>query len=85
MAVQDLIIFEPNSSEETDALIAFGKALKLKFKIAERGVFEHSEEVKIPEAHKIIVAERLEDYRQNPNTNSNFDDLLKDIRKKYSL
>ena len=85
MATQDIIIFEPTSIEETDALIAFGKALKLKFKIAESGVFEDSKEVKIPEAHKIIVAERLEDYRQNPNTNSNFDDLLKDIRKKYSL
>ena len=33
MAAQDLIIFEPTSSEETDALIAFGKALKLKVKI----------------------------------------------------
>ena len=85
MAAQDIIIFEPSTSEEAEALKAFGRALKLKFKIAESGVFEHSEEVKILEAHKIIVAERLEDYHQNPNTNSNFDDLLKDIRKKYSL
>ncbi|KIA90362.1 hypothetical protein [Kaistella jeonii] len=85
MATQDIIIFEPTSIEETDALIAFGKALKLKFKIAESEDFNENKEIQIPEAHKAIVAERLEDYRKNPNTNFNFDELLKDIRKKYNL
>ncbi|MBF8456336.1 hypothetical protein IV494_03995 [Kaistella sp. G5-32] len=85
MATQDIIIFEPNSSEETDALIAFGKALKLKFKIAESEEFVNNQGIQIPEAHKAIVAERLEDYRKNPHTNLNFDELLKDIREKYNL
>lgn len=82
MAAQDLIIFEPNSSEETDALIAFGKALKLKFKIAQSEDFEVEDEIKIPEWHKAIVAERLEDYRKNPQTNLNFDVMIKNIREK---
>ena len=85
MATQDIIIFEPSTSEETEALKAFGTALKLKFKIAESGFFEDNQEVEISEAHKAIVAERLEDYRKNPNNNLNFDELLKDIRKKYNL
>ena len=82
MAAQDLIIFEPNSSEETDALIAFGKALKLKFKIAQSKDFNVKDEIKIPEWHKAIVAERLEDYRKNPQTNLNFDVTIKNIREK---
>lgn len=82
MAAQDLIIFEPNSSEETDALIAFGKALKLKFKIAQSEDFEVEDEIEIPEWHKAIVAERLEDYRKNPQTNLNFDVTIKNIREK---
>lgn len=85
MAAQDIIIFEPSTSEELEALKAFGKALKLKFKVAEIGDFEDNQEIEIPETHKGIVAERLEDYRNNPNNNLNFDELLKDIRKKYSL
>ena len=82
MAAQDLIIFEPNSSEETDALIAFGKALKLKFKIAQSEDFEVEDEIEIPEWHKAIVAERLEDYQKNPETNLNFDVMIKNIREK---
>lgn len=82
MAAQDLIIFEPTSSEETDALIAFGKALKLKFKIAQSKDFNVKDEIKIPEWHKAIVAERLEDYRKNPQTNLNFDVMIKNIREK---
>ena len=35
MQTQSIVIFEPNTSEEIDALKAFGKALKLKFKISE--------------------------------------------------
>ena len=80
MAAQDLIIFEPNFSEETDVLIAFGKALKLKFKFAESEDFEVKDEIKIPEWHKAIVAERLEDYQKNPQTNLNFDVTIKNIR-----
>ena len=82
MAAQDLIIFEPNFSEETDVLIAFGKALKLKFKIAESENLNVKDEIKIPEWHKAIVAERLEDYRKNPQTNLNFDVMIKNIREK---
>lgn len=85
MAVQDIIIFEPSTSEESEALKAFGKALKLKFKIAESGDFEDNQKIEIPEAHKAIVAERLEDYHKYPDHNLNFDELLKDIRKKYKL
>ena len=85
MQTQDIIIFEPSTFEESEALKAFGKALKLKFKIAETGGFEDNQEIEIPEAHKAIVAERLEDYKKNPNNNLNFDELLKGIRTKYNL
>ena len=36
MATQDLIIFEPTTSQEADVLKAFAKALKIKFEIAKR-------------------------------------------------
>ena len=85
MPALEIIIFEPNTSEESEALKAFGKALKLKFKIAENGDFDENQEIEIPEAHKAIVAERLEDYRKNSDNNLNFDELLKDIRKRYKL
>ena len=85
MAAQDIIIFEPTTSEESEALKAFGTALKLKFKIAESAENTINQENEIPEWHKAIVAERLEDYQKNPQTNQNFDTLLKDIRAKYNL
>lgn len=85
MAAQDIIIFEPNSIEERDALIAFGTALKLKFEITETENEEANEEFEIPQSHKIIVAERLADYRKNPETNIDFDLMIKNIREKYSL
>lgn len=85
MATQDIIIFEPSTSEESEALKAFGKALKLKFKVAESGEKTINQANEIPEWHKVIVAERLEDYQKNPQTNQNFDSLLKDIRTKYNL
>ena len=82
MQTQDIIIFEPSTSEESEALKAFGKALKLKFKIAESGDFEDNQKIEIPEAHKAIVAERLEDYQKNPETNLNFAVMIKNIREK---
>ena len=85
MQTQDIIIFEPSTSEESEALKAFGKALKLKFKIAESSCFEDNQEIEFPEAHKAIVAERLDNYRKNQNNNMNLDELLKNIRKKYNL
>jgi hypothetical protein len=39
----------------------------------------------IPEWHKKILDERLEDHRKNPQNEQNFDMMLKGIRKKYSL
>ena len=39
----------------------------------------------IPDWHKKILDERLEDYRKNPNSNMDFNKTLNDIRKKYSL
>ena len=39
----------------------------------------------IPDWHKIILDERLEDHRKNPQNEQNFDMMLKGIRKKYSL
>lgn len=85
MAAQDIIIFETNSTEESNALIAFGKALKLKFKIAASENFNIEDDIEIPEWHKTIVAERLEDYKKNPENVKNFDELLKSKREKYGL
>ena len=36
MPTQDIIIFEPNTSQEADALKAFATALKIKFKISRK-------------------------------------------------
>lgn len=36
MQTQNIIIFEPNTEEETNALKAFAKALKLRFEVKER-------------------------------------------------
>ena len=48
----------------------------------------HEEEMQnfeIPEWHKKILDERLEDYRKNPENVKSFDDLLKSKREKYKL
>ncbi len=36
MQTQNIIIFEPNTDEQANALKAFGKALKLKFEVKQR-------------------------------------------------
>ena len=36
MQTQDIIIFEPNTMEQANALKAFAKALKLKFEVKEK-------------------------------------------------
>lgn len=48
----------------------------------------HEEEMQnfeIPEWHKKILDERLEDCRKNPNDAMDFDLMLKKVREKYSL
>ena len=47
--------------------------LKIKYKGIEQ------EEVNIPEWHKDLVLERLEDYEKNPNSAMNFDSAMDDI------
>ncbi|MDR2834430.1 MAG: addiction module protein [Streptococcaceae bacterium] len=39
----------------------------------------------IPEWHKKILDERLEDYRKNIHNSMDFDTMMRGIRKKYSL
>jgi hypothetical protein len=39
------------------------------------------EEINIPEWHKDLVRERVEDYKQNPDTALDFDATLDDIEK----
>lgn len=61
MAAQDIFTIESNSSEQSAAVKAFAEALKMKFKISISDKVDASEEIEIPEAHKVIVAERLAD------------------------
>jgi len=49
--------------------------LKNKYKDLER------EEVSVPEWHKDLVLERLEDYKQNPDSAMDFDTAMDDIEK----
>ena len=46
---------------------------------------EEMQSFEIPNWHKKILDERLEDYHKNPNNNMDFDKMLKSIREKYSL
>ncbi len=39
----------------------------------------------IPEWHKKILDERLEDYRKNPDNSMDFDVMMKSVREKYGL
>ena len=57
-------------------------SLKEKYDVLEEPELQSPE---IPEWHKKILDERLEDYRKNPNDNQNFDKTMKNIREKYSL
>ena len=43
------------------------------------------QDFEIPEWHKKILDERLEDYYKNPQNVQKFDDLLKSKREKYKL
>lgn len=45
MATQDIIIFEPATSEEANALKAFAKALKLKFQVSKTKINESKKEI----------------------------------------
>lgn len=49
--------------------------LKSKYKGIEQ------EEAELPEWHKDVVKERLEDYHKAPNAAENFDDAINDIEK----
>lgn len=57
-------------------------SLKQKYNVLQQEELQTSE---IPDWHKKILDERLEDYRKNPDINMDFNEVLKDIRKKYSL
>lgn len=57
-------------------------SLKQKYNVLQQEELNNDE---IPDWHKKILDERLEDYLKNPNNNMDFDEVLKDIRKKYSL
>lgn len=57
-------------------------SLKQKYNVLQQEELQTSE---IPDWHKKILDERLEDYRKNPDNNMDFNEVLKDIRKKYSL
>ena len=46
---------------------------------------EELQSFEIPDWHKKILDERLEDYRKNPEKTKNFDELLKSKREKYRL
>lgn len=41
--------------------------------------------IDIPEWHKKILDERLEDYKKNPANNADFGNTLNEIRTKYGL
>ena len=58
------------------------------YSLKEKYIDLHDEELQnfeIPEWHKKILDERLEDYHKNPQNAKNFDDLLKSKREKYKL
>ncbi|KQT19260.1 hypothetical protein ASG31_17940 [Chryseobacterium sp. Leaf404] len=41
--------------------------------------------IDIPDWHKKILDERLEDYKKNPASNADFDTMLNEIRSKYGF
>ena len=58
------------------------KSLKSKYKEIEQ---QEQEQFVIPEWHKEIVRERLEDYKKNPGNSLNWDVVQKEIEKKYGF
>jgi hypothetical protein len=49
----------------------------LRFKVKEG----KTEEIELSEAHKAILDERLENYKNNPNSYKDWEDVQKDIEK----
>jgi hypothetical protein len=50
------------------------------FKNKYKGI-EQEEDIDIPEWHKDLVRQRLEDYRKNPGSAMDFDSAMDDIEK----
>ncbi|HEY3369931.1 MAG TPA: addiction module protein [Prolixibacteraceae bacterium] len=46
---------------------------------------EKVENMEIPEWHKEIIDERMENYKKNPETYRNWEDVQKEINQKYGL
>ncbi|ROI11152.1 addiction module protein [Epilithonimonas hominis] len=46
---------------------------------------DEMQDFEIPDWHKKILDERLEDYYKNPQNAKNFDELLQSKREKYGL
>lgn len=46
---------------------------------------EEVENMEIPEWHKAIIDERMEDYKKNPENYRDWEDVQKEINQKYGL
>lgn len=66
-----------STGKTTGVFIPINEWNKLKKKY--KGI--EQEEDAIPEKHKELVRQRLEDYRKNPVSALNFDDAMDDIEK----
>jgi hypothetical protein len=63
----------PSNSQQMDAIMAFMKALNIKFEVA-KGVYD------IPEEHQQLVMQRFEQVRQNPDRLLDWDEAKKTLR-----
>lgn len=66
-----------SNGQTTGVFIPINDWIKLKNKY--KGI--EQEEFDIPQWHKDIVSERLEDYRKNPDSAMDFDSAMDDIEK----
>ena len=66
-----------SKGQTTGVFIPINDWIKLKNKY--KGI--EQEEVDIPQWHKSIVSERLEDYRNDPDSTMDFDSAMDDIEK----
>ena len=82
------IVTAPISEEKLEYVKAFLKALKIQFNVSKERFInaeDKCDDIELTDKQKDILNERLEDYKNNPNSYLDVDEVKNSIKKNYEL
>ena len=82
------IVTAPISEEKLEYVKAFLKALKIQFNVSKEGFInaeDKYDDIELTDKQKDMLNERLEDYKNNPNSYLDVDEVKNSIKKNYEL